>query len=120
MTKSRQSGVLDGDSAVTMARLMQIVGMPILLFMSWWMFNTLNAMSDRVARLEEKVGTAAEDRYRATQARSDFALRDEQLRVIMERLQNNEQRFLATGGRMNTLEDRLNRLDHLNSSAPQR
>lgn len=110
--RKKSPGVLDGDGATAIARFMQIVGMPILLFISGWMFNTLNDVSSRVVRLEEKVQAASDDRYRGSQAAADFRLRDAQISGLLERVQNNEQRFIATGQRMNSLEERLNRLDH--------
>lgn len=89
----RSNGFLDGEGTAVAARLVQIVGIPALLFISTWMFNTLNDVSTRVVRLEEQMKINTDDRYRGTQARADFALRDEQLRGVSERLTMIEKRL---------------------------
>lgn len=108
MTKRRET-IWDSENATAMARFMQLLGIPALLFMSAWMFSTLNNISDRVARLEEQMKVAADDRYRGSQAQADFARRDDQIRQLNERTQNMEQRFIVSGQRMNVLEDKINK-----------
>lgn len=49
------TAVMNGAWTTTLARFMQLVGIPALMVISYWMFMTVNDINSRVVRIEETI-----------------------------------------------------------------
>lgn len=84
----------DERSWTTMlARMMNLVGTPALIFMAWTMWNgvetltrTVSDMKTEIAVVSTELKNASDDKYRATQAVADFKLRDASIEALDKRV----------------------------------
>lgn len=75
------------------AKITQLVGIPVALFFAGWIINSIDNLSTSVAKnntdiaaLSTKLDERTNDRYTATDARHDFATIDVQLEDIKRRV----------------------------------
>lgn len=72
-----ETGLLDTLShnvgLTVMARVVQVIGLPIGLAAVFWFASTVNGMQLQLARLETQMTERTSDRYTGTDARHDFA-----------------------------------------------
>lgn len=55
-----------------------------------WLVQTTNANSERLTRIEERVGAFTSDRYTATEAKKDFEVVAHQLSALEKRVEKLE------------------------------
>ena len=79
------------------ARLMQVVGMPVVIALGGWLQVTISDMKLAIARLETQMIERTADRYSASDAKRDFS-------TVIFRLDNSDRRLDQLNGRMQALE----------------
>ena len=109
----------DDRSWTTMlARMMNLVGTPALIFMAWTMWNgvetltkTVGDMKTEIAVVSTELKNASDDRYRASKAEADFKLRDASIEAL-------DKRVTAVEIRATTIEARLTTMANMRPTVP--
>lgn len=109
----------DERSWTTMlARLMNLIGTPALIFMAWTVWDGMTTLTKEVASMKTSIAVvstelknASDDRYRASQAAADLKLRDVTIEAI-------DKRLVAAEGRLSAVELRVSAITSMRPALP--
>lgn len=82
------------------ARLMQVIGMPMIIGLGGWLSVSIEDMKQAITRLETQMVERTQDRYSATDAKRDMNATD-------FRFNNNERRIEQINARLMSVENAL-------------
>ena len=92
--RTQKESVLESATTAAVARVVQLVGTPALFFLASTLYFNVQDLTKKTNELTTAVavlGTASRDGYSISQARSDFALRDANLKDLQRRVETLEQ-----------------------------
>jgi hypothetical protein len=82
----------DHPLTLILARLMSILGIPMIAALGWFVFANTVSNQNRIAVIEVALDQKTKDRYTSGDAAKDFALRDERISNLDNRISHLENR----------------------------
>ena len=89
--------IVGSETMGAIARLMQVVGMPVVIALGGWLGVTIDSMKQSITRLETQMIERTADRYTSKDAQRDFS-------GVSFRLDNADRRIDQINGRLQAIE----------------
>ena len=76
MNDARVRSFADSTTLLLISRIGMAIGVPVISALMIWVLSSINTMEIDIGVMKNQISTSIEDRYHASDAAKDFALRD--------------------------------------------